>query len=442
MIQDKQATGLTTAHMAQLCGPEQIEHTMRLLYTLNHWAKARERLFFADRQGLYRVKAAILSQAYAAGHIEARAYIDGRAGFGAELAFDMAATIAAEGVVWRLEGLASSPIGEGHDISDQLVRQFYTRVTGKTGILPADVEALDARDIEAYIRARLEELERDARATRQPIPYNKLMELCIAPCDLLCLQDRRFYHLGSWDSWNQLDASDLRKLDPEGLSLIAFHYISPHAHYVFHQPLSLARAFLPAWRIAQLQDAPQQSRESGEYYGRAITEAESLQQPIAEILRELEVDIMATCPRHLSDKQEYLLTQALYYRAWHEEQACDDDDEEELDDEFWQASGASNHRYKAAQTPREPDACPLCSTIINAPGGARSAHWQQEHPGQNLTISQARWILHNPTTKEQFSQHYPPDYRTPDEKGQGTRYWRVETLIGWLQTNKVGKEAS
>lgn len=433
MVQDKQTIDITRDHGAHLCSAKQIERTMHLLYVLNHWAKARDRLFFADRQGLYAVKTAILGQAYAVGHLEACAYIDGSAGFGAELAFDMAATIAAEGIVWRLEELALNPTGEGADTSDQLVRQFYTRMTGKTEVLPEDVEALDTRYVEGYIRTCLEELERDARATHQPIPCTRLMELCIAPSDLFYLQDRRFYHLGSWDSWDQLDASDLRKLDPEGLSLIALHYASPHAHYVFHQPLSLARTFLPAWCIARLQGAPRQSRESGEYYGRAITEAESLQQPIAEILRELGIDISAVCPRHLSDKQEYLLTQALYYRAWNEEQALDDDDEEELDDEFWQIPGTSIHKHKATQIPREPGACPLCSIIINAPGKARTTHWQQEHPGQDLTISQARWVLHNATTKEQFCTKYPPDYRTPDKQSQGTRYWRVETLAGLAQ---------
>src|SRR5260370_22614432 len=198
MLQEKQATGLTTSRLAQLCGAEQIEHTMHLLCALNHWAKARDHLFFADRQGLYEVKTAILGQAHAAGHIEAYAYIDGIEGFGAELAFDMAATIAADGIAWRLEELSTASSIEEYDIDDRMVCQFYTSMTGKTEITSAEVEALDAQHIEAYIRVRLEELEREARDTRQPIPYNKLMELCIAPNDLLYIQDCRFYELGTW----------------------------------------------------------------------------------------------------------------------------------------------------------------------------------------------------------------------------------------------------
>ncbi len=427
MLQEKQATGLTIAHLEQLCHSAQIEDTMHLLYALNHWAKARERLFFADRQGLYAVKTAILSHAYTAGYIVAHAYIDGSEGFGAELAFDMAATIAAEGVVWRLEELSTDPVREERDSSDQLVCQFYTRMTGKTEILSTEVEALDTQYVEAYIRARLEELEREARSTRQPIPCNKLMELCIAPSDLFCMQDRRFYDLGSWDSWDQLDASDLRKLDPEGLSLIALHYISLDSHYVFHQPMSLAKAFVSASHLAQLQCAPWKSRESGEYYGRAITEAESLQQPIAEILHTLGVDISATCPHQLSDKQEYQLTQALYY-TWDEEQSFDDNDNDELDDEFWQALDTPARKRRPAQTQREPDACSLCSVIVSDTGIARIEHWQQEHPEQDLTVSQARWVLNNTIVKEQFCMEYPPDYRAPDEKGQGTRYWKLATL--------------
>jgi len=46
--------------------PERIERTLRLLFFLNHWAKARERLLYTDRQGLYRVKAALVRQTFAA----------------------------------------------------------------------------------------------------------------------------------------------------------------------------------------------------------------------------------------------------------------------------------------------------------------------------------------------------------------------------------------
>jgi len=60
MSQAPNSTGLTSSQMEQLCQPEQLERTLHLLFNMNHWAKARERLFFPDRQGLYQVKAAIL----------------------------------------------------------------------------------------------------------------------------------------------------------------------------------------------------------------------------------------------------------------------------------------------------------------------------------------------------------------------------------------------
>lgn len=402
---------------------------MRLLFALNHWAKARDRLFFADRQGLYEVKMVILRQAYAASKIIAYAYIDGIEGFGADLAFERAADTAAETIVWRLEELADNSVLEQRDICDRIACQFYTRMTGKTQIISADVTTLDVGRVAEYILARLHELEREARNTRQPIPCRKLMDLCIAPGDLLSIQDRRYYELGSWDSWDQLDGSDLRKLDPEGLSLIAFHYLSPTAHYVFHQPLRLAEAFLPAWQVAQLKGAPWTSRERGEYYGRTITEAESLQQPIADILRQLGVDIMAICPRQLSDKQDFALAQALRYAAWSETQDLDEDDDE-LDEAFWQHLVTPAKKARTAHVLRDPAACPCCSTAINAPGEARIAHWRQEHPGQDLTISQARWVLKHGDmrTKEEFCAECPPDYRASDAHGPGTRYWLLETL--------------
>ena len=178
------SAGLSQSQLEELCRPERLERTLHLLYYLNHWARARERLFFADRQGLYAVKAALLQQAYGLGVIEAVAYIDAKAGFGKDI------------------------------------------------------------------------------------------------------------------------------------SRIAFEYGSSKAHYVFHLPIRLAEAFLPAQQVHRLKQTPAASRESGEYYGRPITEAESLQIPIREILWELGVDIATICPRELSNKQEYELAQILRESWW------------------------------------------------------------------------------------------------------------------------------
>lgn len=430
-------TGLTTKQLEHLCRTGQIERTMHLLFSLNHWAKARDRLFYVDRQGLYAVKGAILRQAYETGAIEARAYIDGIEGFGAELAFDVAAEITAESIMWRLEEIADLVNPERYDESDRMIAQFYTAMTGNTPFTEKDLATLEHVQIQEYLGNKLHELEQLARTTRQPIPLKKLMELCIAPCDLLCIRDQRYYKLGDWNSWDQLDNGDLRKLDPEGLSLIAFHYRSSVAHYVFHIPLRLAEGFLPEDILSQLKSKPAVSREHGEYYGRAITEAESLQHTIADILRELEVDILSICPRLLSDKQEYILAQAMHYASWNAN--VDDDDDNELDEIFWQDVSASTRRYisQPLKGNREPGSCPVCNQIINE---ARLEHWQQEHPGQDLTFSQVSWLLKREIDKEQFCKEYPPDYRSPHEKGYGTRYWRLETLAAWQQTSAISEK--
>ena len=57
--------GLPPSRLEWLCQPAQIERTLHLLFSLNHWAKAREQLLYADRQGLYQVKAAVVQQAVA-----------------------------------------------------------------------------------------------------------------------------------------------------------------------------------------------------------------------------------------------------------------------------------------------------------------------------------------------------------------------------------------
>ncbi len=445
MLQTQQTDGLATWQLEKLCQPENIERTMHLLFALNHWAKARERLFYTDRQALYRIKTSLLRQAYASGLIEARGYIDGSGGFGAELAFDMAADIAAESLVWRLEELATEPARE-EDGYDSIAHRLYTRITGQEKLNAEEIEALDVAQVREYILGRLQALEREARETRQPLPGNALMELCIAPSDLLYVEGRRYYDLGNWDSWSELDESDLRKLDPEGLSLVAFHYAGPNARYIFHLPLRLAETCVPEWIIAQLKGKPRTSRESGEYYGRAVSEAESLQLPIADILRELGVNIAVTCPRQLEDKREYALVQAMRFAAWSEGEEFDDEDEDEPDEHFWQdiTTLTRKHRPQPARGKREPDECPLCPTPVSVPSGcARLKHWQARHPNQDLTFCQASWVLdqiEGPgqiSGKQQFCAAYPPDYRAPDPREQGTRYWRIETLAKWMQASEI-----
>lgn len=440
--------------LEQLCQIERIEETMRLLFALNHWAKARERLFFADRQGLYKIKAATLQQAYASGLLTAKAYIDGTDGFGADLSFDLAADIATEGFLWRLEELSATP-GYGQEQEndyERVVHQLYIRITGRESITSEEVEALDVTRVQTYILASLQALEMQARRACQPIPHHKLTELCVAPSDLLLIQDRRYYDLGDWYSWDELDAADQRKLDPEGLSLLAFDYTSPRAHYIFHLPFRMAEAFVPGEQIALLKRTPWSSRENGEYFGRPITEAESLQQPIADILVELGVDISAICPRQLTDKEDMAVSQAARYAAWSASNFDDDDededDEDELFDPFYEIEDLEEialywqqrERLRLFANRRGPHSCPCCALPIDiAPAIARVTHWQQEHPGLDLTISQASWVLNHVATKKIFCQYYPPDYRAPHERGYGTRYWKIETLRGWVQNEQEGE---
>ena len=428
--------GLTLAHLEELCQPECLERTVCLLFYLNHWTKEREHLFFADRQGLYEVKVVLLHYLYATGAIEAVAYINGIQGFGKEIDIAIAADLAAEGIIERLEGL-SDPDPYMSDIDglfNQMAYQFYIRMVGQEVPPPTHGEVFDRVQVRQYIFQQLQELEQHARATRQPVPLDELAELCIAPTDLLTVPDRRFYYLECWNSWSDLDDSDLRKLDPEGLSLIAFLYNSPTSHYVFHLPFRVAESFLVPQQLHTLQNTPTTGRESGEYYGRSVTEAESLQYPIQEILLELGVNSAAICPHQLASKQEYVTAQKSYSH-WDEDWSYRDEDEDEDEDYLvWHdvyppAKKKQLHRFEYHRA----ECCPLCDVEIHEAGLPRIHHWRQSHTEQDLTISRASWVLNKSATKEQFCKDIPPDYRVPlvGVEGQGTRFWKLETLEAW-----------
>ncbi|QBD79975.1 hypothetical protein EPA93_29925 [Ktedonosporobacter rubrisoli] len=442
-----ETAGLTSLQLAQLCQASRIEHTLHLLFHMNHWAKARERLFFADRQGLYQVKAAILRQAYAVGAIEACAYVDGAADFGKDITLEMAADIAAEVVIERLEDLSDASMFANLNEYDHMACGLYTRVTGRKVSSAADICELDVQLMREFIYTRLRDLEARARATRRPIPCPELAALCIAPGDLLYIHGNRFYTLGNWDSWDELDASERRMLDPEGLSLIAFRYSSSNAHYVFHLPFRLAEEFLPQLRICELQRIPTTSRERGEYYGRSITEAECLEHPVEAILGELGVNVAAVCPKLLTDKQEHFMAQAMLYTMWGEDEDFADEDEDLAalwsEDELPEQKVRRCKKKKKSRKHREPGhpttCCPLCKQKVSPPGLPRLEHWRQAHYWHDLTVSQVRWLVGNVTSKHQFYLDFPPDYRLPnsDKQASGTRYWKLETLRGRLETNSL-----
>jgi len=367
--------GIPSTRLVWLCQPEQIERTLRLLYSLNHWAKARERLLYADRQGLYRVKAAVVRQAFAAGLISPVSYTDGSA------ALDL-----------------------------------FARIPGRRPASRADIKALDVEGTKAFLQEQLAALITQSRATRRPIPDGELEALCIEPLDLL---DIRWSRNRPSPRWCELDESEAVQLDPEGLSLIAFEYASATAHYLFHLPLRVAERFVPGALLHNLQGQPGDSREYGEFFGRAITEAESLEHPAEDVLRELGVDIAAVCPHRLMEKQEYVSRLARRYPYW------DGDDE----DEGWEVlPRRAGHRHEGGRATGE---CPLCGSAIEPDALLRIAHWRQNHRDQDLTAGQVAWMLGKRKAEVKSpSAATQPDYRgpAPSPGGNGTRFWRLETL--------------
>src|SRR5205823_5398059 len=153
------------------------------LFYLNHWAKAREHLLYDDRQGLYKVKAVMLQQAYKVGAISPVAYIDGSEPFARDYSFDVAIDIAAEVFTDRLAMLF-----DGKDILtdkfDLDARKLFARIMGYEAKTRADSEALDGERAKTFIRESLQALVDQARSTRQSIPSEELAALFIQPADL------------------------------------------------------------------------------------------------------------------------------------------------------------------------------------------------------------------------------------------------------------------
>jgi hypothetical protein len=324
------AGGIIPSRLDWLCQPEQIEHTLYLLCHLNHWAKAREHLLYADRQGLYEVKAAVLQEAYKVGFLRPIAYIDGSSSFALNYAFEMAIDIATEVFTERLEWSFESD----DSIVDELgsyARKLFARIMGYEVKTLADSQALDEERTKTFIAESLRALVDQARSSHQSIVGQDLAALFISPADLLEVHLTRDRLSPDWD---ELDEGEIRQLDPDGLSLIAFQYDSSTAHYVFHLPFRIAEKFLSQQLIRELHTHASTSREVGTFYGRAITEAESQQYPIANLLRELLVDISAICPHGLAKKEQHFRSsQAWSASDWHNYE--NDDDFWDEDDEEW-----------------------------------------------------------------------------------------------------------
>ena len=305
-----------------LCQPEQIEHTLSLLFRLNSWKRASRRLLSDDRQGLQVLQALILAHAVQRGSVQATAYLDRSERFPGELLLDSAADDAARGLLIHLKSLCNPAIWpaclpEGDRVYQQFIRPLYRRITGTDFPLVASaVPALDVTTLRDFLQKRLQKLVAQAKRTRQPLPILALSRLCIAPIDLLPIRENRVYFLDGYDTWQALERSDLCKLDPEGYSEIALAYHSPTAAFVFHLPFRQAALFVPAERLRALQDSPGTSHEHGIYHGRTIDDAEGLASPVREILQDLGVTLASVCPHELVDKQVYLAQPAIRDLLW------------------------------------------------------------------------------------------------------------------------------
>lgn len=195
------------------------------------------------------------------------------------------------------------------DKHDKLAVSLYSRITGRRATSCDDAKAMDTARAEAYIRAELETLIEQASSRKTPLPVPDLQRLMFTPSDLVEVAYTRFQL-----DWDDLGESDLWKLDPQGKSLVGFRYHSNTAHYHFHLPYRTAETFVAGENLETLQTSPKQ-REEGDRYGRAITEAESLEIPIGRLLEALGVAVGQLFPRGLVDKRQYVAEKEAQ-RAW------------------------------------------------------------------------------------------------------------------------------
>jgi hypothetical protein len=420
--------GILPSRLEWLCQPEQIERTLRLLFHLNHWAKASTSLFYVDRQGLYTIKAAFIQQAYVAHTLQPVAYIDGIATFARGFTIEMATDIAAEFLLDRLallfeKGRRSSV----EDTYDTAARKLFERISGHMATSAIDIKTITYEQARKYIHVTLQELIEQARLTRQPISYDELAALLIGPTDLLALPYNRERLV---EFWHDLDETNARKLDPEGGSLIAFQYSRAGTRYTFHLPFRVAERFLPSEILQGLQERHMSySRELGVYYGRSITEAESRACNLPEILDELAINIDDLCPRKLANKEEIYTP----FLREHWEMGDEEDEEGKYEEEIY-GSGRSKGTKRGSRSEYRAQRhlqllCPLCKRSVADTVSARIAHWRQAHPRQDLTISQATWVLRQSETELKASK-LKPDYQAlgPQPNQNGTRYWKLATL--------------
>ncbi len=315
-------SAILPSRLAWLCQPKQIEHTLSLLFALNSWKRAGTRLLFDDRQGLQKVQFLVLAQMYWLESVQAVAYLDGTEQFPSALLLGSAAENAARSLLIHLRSLnapANWPsFSPQRDLVYQhFIRPWYRRITGRSFSSVTEAAcALELPEIRDFLQERLHKLITRAKQIRQPMPLRALSRLCIAPVDLLPIKENRMYFLDSYDTWDDLDGSDLRKLDPEGESQIVLRYVSSTAEFVFHLPFRQASLFVFPEHLSELQQTPGTSQEYGLFLGRCIDDEASLQRPVQEILAELGIGLASVCPHCLVDKQTYLARPEIRDLLW------------------------------------------------------------------------------------------------------------------------------
>ncbi len=319
----QQAHAILPSRLDWLCQTKNIEYTLRHVCMLNAWKKAHHSLLYGDRQGLQEVQALVLEHANRMRMIQPIAYLDGTTQFPSALLLGTVGENAARSILIHLHSLNNPDIWpiertEGDRMYQRFILPLYRRITGQDFVRAGGaVHALELEQLRTFLQRKVEDLVERATKTRQPISSRRLANLCVAPVDLLPIRDNRWYFLDGFETWSNLDSSDLRKIDPEGESKIVFQYISPTATYVFHLPLRRAARFLPTEQLRELQRAPGSSQEErGLYQGRVIGDEEGLKYPAKEILQDMGVAIPQVCPRELISKAVYLAQPAIRDILW------------------------------------------------------------------------------------------------------------------------------
>lgn len=146
--------------------------------------------------------------------------------------------------------------------------------------------------LERFLLQETLRLQNRAKETGTPINPADLENLFITyPPFVFSL-----YEFNNWNSnhepssFDKLDERELAPFDPQWRALVEFKYQLGNSSYTFHLSPRVCEKFISSEELAQLL-VTQSRDDAGEYFGRAITEEESIENPVERILDELGVDI-------------------------------------------------------------------------------------------------------------------------------------------------------